>query len=207
MSRHLILTRHGESVGNLANVFTGWTDLDLTPRGRDQAMAVGEQLRALDIPVRHAFSSGLRRAQQSAEIVLSSLGRTDVEMTFDKALNERDYGELTGLDKDEARSRWGAEQVQIWRRSYDQAPPGGESLRDTVARVLPFFLRHVLPEVMREAATLIVAHGNSLRALIMALDGLTPTEIPTFELATGETVVYRLAADTTVERRETFRVA
>lgn len=206
MSRTLILARHGESEGNLANVFTGWTDVDLTARGAEQARAVGMRLQTLNIRIRHAFSSALRRTHRSAELVLAAAELTNVAITADAALNERDYGELTGIDKGEARLRWGKEAVQEWRRSYDRAPPGGESLRDTVARVVPFYLRRILPCVMRSEPVLVVAHGNSLRALIMALEGIDRKAIPAFELVTGETIIYRLASDTTIQERKVFSV-
>ena len=206
MSRILVLVRHGESTGNLANSFTGWRDLDLTERGRLQAQAVAQRLLIRNIPFAKVFTSNLQRTRHSAEITLEALGRKDLPIIADAALNERDYGDLTGLDKDEARRRWGNDQVQRWRRSYEHAPPGGESLRDTVARVLPYFLRHILPCVMRGDPTLVVAHGNSLRALIMALDGLTPAQISEFELQTGETLIYELADDTTVQKRDVFSV-
>lgn len=203
--RTLVLVRHGESQGNEQNVFTGWRDVDLTERGIAEARQVGTALAAQGLRFARAFSSALLRAQRSARLILDAMQST-LEIEADAALNERDYGELTGLDKDAARIRWGAAQVQAWRRSYEIAPPGGESLRDTAARVLPFYIRRILPAVVGSGPTLVVAHGNSIRALAMALDGLSPAEIPKFELATGEVLTYRLNADTTVAERKALRL-
>ncbi|WP_128970720.1 2,3-bisphosphoglycerate-dependent phosphoglycerate mutase [Bradyrhizobium tropiciagri] len=188
----LVLTRHGQSEGNLRNVFTGWRDLPLTEQGREQAIAVGKHLRERGVALDAAFSSALGRARDSCAHTLREMGLAAIPVRRDSALNERDYGDLTGLDKNEARRRFGAEQVQTWRRSYAVAPPGGESLRDTVARVLPFYIREILPAVLRHRGVLVVAHGNSLRALILALEGLSPDEIARIELDTGETRFYLL---------------
>lgn len=198
--RTLVLVRHGQSQGNLDNVFTGWSDLPLTDRGRAEARAVGAMLRADGIRFRTAYASSLRRARTSAEIILAAM---DIVLPIDisTALNERDYGELTGLNKDEARQRWGKDQVQLWRRSYEIAPPGGESLRDTVARVLPFYIHTILPSVMANSPVLVVAHGNSLRSLVIALDAIAVPAIERLEFATGETLVYRLNEDTSVAER------
>jgi 2,3-bisphosphoglycerate-dependent phosphoglycerate mutase len=136
------------------------------------------------------------------ELILAELGQPALPVTRDMALNERDYGDLSGLNKDEARKKWGEEQVHIWRRSYDISPPGGESLKDTVARVLPYYNQEILPAVLRGERTLVAAHGNSLRALVMVLDRLTPQTIPSMELATGVPLVYRLKADSTVESKQ-----
>lgn len=201
MPNRLILVRHGESEFNARNFFTGWADPPLTERGADQAHAVADQLAGLGVKVSSAFSSALQRARQTTEIILQRLPGTDA-FVEDLALNERDYGDLTGLDKAQAADRWGAGQVRRWRRSYGEAPPGGESLRDTAARTLPFYIRQILPAVMRGGPTLVVAHGNSLRALVMALEGLTPQAIADVELATGEIRLYDLAADTSIEGRE-----
>ena len=145
-----------------------------------------------------AFTSALTRAQHTLALTLAELGQTGLPETRDQALNERDYGDLSGLNKDDARQKWGEEQVQIWRRSYDIAPPGGESLKDTVARALPYYCQRVLPAVLSGKRVVVAAHGNSLRALVMVLDGLTPKTIPAMELATGVPLVYRLNADSTV---------
>jgi 2,3-bisphosphoglycerate-dependent phosphoglycerate mutase len=199
MERLLVLARHGQSDWNLKNLFTGWKDPGLTPLGVEEARTAGKRLKALGYNFDVAFTSALSRAQTTLELILEELGQTGLTTFADEALNERDYGDLSGLNKDDARARWGAEQVHIWRRSYDVAPPGGESLKDTVARVLPYYMREILPRVMRGQRVLVSAHGNSLRALVMVLDGLTPQTIPSLELATGIPLVYRLNADTTVK--------
>lgn len=204
--RTLVLVRHGQSQGNLDNVFTGWSDLPLTDRGRAEARAVGAMLRTDGIRFRTAYASSLLRARTSAEIILSVMDIV-LPVNLSSALNERDYGELTGLNKDEARQRWGKDQVQLWRRSYDVAPPGGESLRDTVARVLPFYIHVILPSVMAKSPVLVVAHGNSLRSLVMALDAIAVPAIDRLEFATGETLIYRLNDDTSVAERIVRKVA
>jgi 2,3-bisphosphoglycerate-dependent phosphoglycerate mutase len=204
MERLLVLARHGQSDWNLKNLFTGWKDPGLTPLGVEEARTAGKRLKALGYNFDVAFTSALSRAQTTLELILEELGQTGLTTFADEALNERDYGDLSGLNKDDARARWGAEQVHIWRRSYDVAPPGGESLKDTVARVLPYYMREILPRVMRGQRVLVSAHGNSLRALVMVLDGLTPQTIPSLELATGIPLVYRLNADTTVKDKRTL---
>ncbi len=203
--RTLVLVRHGESEGNRQNIFTGWRDLDLTTRGVEEARAVAQLLGGERLRFGAAFSSALLRARRTAEIILDELHQPLAVETA-AALNERDYGELTGLDKDEARQRWGEEQVRIWRRSYDVSPPGGESLRDTTARVLPYYIQRILPTVMSKGPVLVVAHGNSLRALVSTLDGLKASEMPSLEIATGEVIRYRLADDTSVLERTSQRV-
>lgn len=203
--RTLILVRHGESEGNRDNVFTGWSDRDLTSRGLDEARAVARLLSSEGLRFGAAFSSALVRARRTADIILKELHQA-ISVTTNVALNERDYGDLTGLNKDEARLRWGDAQVQLWRRSFDVAPPDGESLRDTTARVLPYYIRKVLPMVMSSGPVLVVAHGNSLRALVSTLDGLEPVDIPGLEIATGEVIRYRLADDTSVLERSSRRV-
>ena len=152
-----------------------------------------------------AFTSALTRAQHTLALVLGEIGQTGLETIADKALNERDYGDLSGLNKDEARAKWGEEQVHIWRRSYDINPPGGESLRDTVARALPYYNQKILPRVLAGQNVLVAAHGNSLRSLIMVLDGLSPKEIVGVELETGVPIVYHLNADSTVASREVLK--
>lgn len=199
--RLLVLVRHGQSEWNLKNLFTGWKDPGLTEQGITEAHTAGRLLKAQGIAFDRCFTSALSRAQTTLSLILGELGQEGLPTVRDQALNERDYGDLSGLNKDDARERWGEEQVHIWRRSYDIAPPGGESLKDTAARVLPYYIREILPAVMRGERTLVAAHGNSLRALIMVLDGLTPETIPSMELATGEPLVYRLKADTTVESK------
>ncbi|MFO1168825.1 MAG: 2,3-bisphosphoglycerate-dependent phosphoglycerate mutase [Rhodoblastus sp.] len=202
MDRLLVLVRHGQSDWNLKNLFTGWKDPDLTPKGVEEAKAAGQRLKAMGLSFDTAFTSALTRAQHTLRLVLGELGQPDLSTTRDQALNERDYGDLSGLNKDEARKKWGEEQVHIWRRSYDISPPGGESLKDTVARVLPYYCQHILPGVLNGKRTIVAAHGNSLRALVMVLDGLTPETIPSMELDTGVPLVYRLKADSTVESKK-----
>ena len=189
----LILCRHGQSAGNLENRFTGWLDLMLTSKGKQDARLAGLRLKAEGLAVGQAFASALQRTRVTCSTMLESADMRDVPVAVSSALNERDYGDLTGLNKDEARGRWGEAQVRLWRRSYADAPPRGESLRDTAARVLPYYLREILPAAMAKGA-LVVAHGNSLRALVMALDGLMPGEVENLEIATLEIIVYRLNA-------------
>jgi 2,3-bisphosphoglycerate-dependent phosphoglycerate mutase len=196
--RLLVLVRHGQSEWNLLNLFTGWKDPGLTELGIEEARTAGRRLKDLGLSFDIAYTSALSRAQATSDLILEELGQPDLETTRDQALNERDYGDLSGLNKDDARARWGAEQVHVWRRSYDVQPPGGESLKDTVARALPYYVQDILPRVMRGERVLVSAHGNSLRALVMVLDRLTPETIPAMELATGIPLVYRLNADTTV---------
>jgi len=202
MSDHLlVLVRHGESEWNLKNLFTGWKDIDLTENGIREARAAGRKLKAQGIRFDIAFTSALIRAQHSLDLILEEMGQTDIPVIKDQALNERDYGDLSGLNKDDARAKWGAEQVHIWRRSYDVPPPGGESLKDTAARVLPYYLKEILPRLLRGEHVLVAAHGNSLRALVMVLERLGPDEIVKRELGTGVPMVYRLNADSTVASR------
>jgi 2,3-bisphosphoglycerate-dependent phosphoglycerate mutase len=202
MSGTMALVRHGQSEWNLKNLFTGWKDLDLTELGITEARRAGRLLAAEGLRFDIAFTSALIRAQHSCRLILEEIGQPDLKTIKDQALNERDYGDLSGLNKDDARKRWGEEQVHIWRRSYDVPPPGGESLRDTGARVWPYYLRQILPQVMAGKKVLVAAHGNSLRALVMVLDGMTTQEIPDLNLDTGVPLVYRLNADTTVAEKK-----
>jgi 2,3-bisphosphoglycerate-dependent phosphoglycerate mutase len=202
MSGTLVLVRHGQSEWNLKNLFTGWRDVDLTELGREEARTGAEKLKARGTRFDIAFTSALQRAQKTCQIILDTLGQSDLETIRDQALNERDYGDLAGLNKDDARAKWGEEQVHIWRRSYDIQPPGGESLKDTGARVWPYYLHDMQPHVLRGETVLVAAHGNSLRALIMALEGKSGEEIVKLELATGVPIVYRLNADSTVKSKE-----
>jgi 2,3-bisphosphoglycerate-dependent phosphoglycerate mutase len=199
--RLLVLVRHGQSEWNLKNLFTGWKDVDLTDTGVTEARAAGKKLKARDLKFDVAFTSDLKRAQRTLDLILDEMGQSGIPITRNQALNERDYGELVGLNKDDARKKWGDEQVLQWRRSYDVPPPGGESLKDTVARALPYFVQEILPRVLRGERTLVSAHGNSLRALVMVLERLTPEGILKRELATGVPIVYRLKADSTVEEK------
>ena len=172
--RLLVLVRHGQSDWNLKNLFTGWKDPDLTELGIAEAKAAGRKLKEQGLSFDLAFTSDLTRAQHTLKLMLAEIGQTGLATRKDLALNERDYGDLSGLNKDDARKKWGEDQVLIWRRSYDVPPPGGESLKDTLARALPYYVQEILPCVLRGQRVLVAAHGNSLRALIMVLDKLTP---------------------------------
>jgi len=196
--RLLVLVRHGQSDWNLKNLFTGWRDVDLTEKGVAEAREAGRKLKAQGIKFDIAFTSALKRAQRTLDLMLAELGQISIPVFKDQALNERDYGELVGLNKDDARKKWGEEQVHIWRRSYDVAPPGGESLKDTLARALPYYVTQILPRVMRGEHVLVSAHDNSLRALVMVLDKHTPESITKLNLDTGVPMIYRLNADSTV---------
>ncbi|MGB5213590.1 MAG: 2,3-bisphosphoglycerate-dependent phosphoglycerate mutase [Anderseniella sp.] len=198
MSGTLVLVRHGQSEWNLKNLFTGWENPGLTDKGVEEAHAAGRNLKALGLEFDMAFTSVLDRAQRTLTIMLEELGQTDLPTTRDQALNERDYGDLTGLNKDDARKKWGEEQVHIWRRSYDIPPPGGESLRDTLARSLPYYMKAIQPHVLDGKTIIVAAHGNSLRALVMALEGLSPEEILKREIATGVPIIYKLNANGTI---------
>jgi 2,3-bisphosphoglycerate-dependent phosphoglycerate mutase len=201
MDNVLVLVRHGESEWNRRNLFTGWKDPGLSEKGVAEARAAGCLLKARGYTFDVAFTSDLRRAQHTLTVMLDELGQTELPIRKDQALNERDYGDLSGLNKDEARRKWGEKQVHIWRRSFDVAPPGGESLKDTAARVLPYYEAAIWPQVAAGRNVLVSAHGNSLRALVMRIEGLTGDEIVTRELATGVPIVYRLNADGTMQDR------
>ncbi len=205
MDRILVLVRHGQSDWNLKNLFTGWEDPDLTGKGVAEARAAGKSLKSHGLTFDRAFTSNLVRARHTLQLVLAELGTPDLETVRDRTLNERDYGVLSGLNKDDAIRKWGDEQVELWRRSYDVRPPGGESLRDTVARVLPYYCQKILPAVLGGQRVIVAGHGNSLRALVMVLDVLTPETIPELELATGVPLVYRLKPDSTVESKDTLK--
>jgi 2,3-bisphosphoglycerate-dependent phosphoglycerate mutase len=194
-SHTLVLVRHGESEWNRRNLFTGWCNPDLTEKGLIEALVAARMLRSRGIVFDVAYTSQLKRAQRTLDIILSELGQDKIPIHFDEALNERHYGDLCGLNKDEARERWGEEQVEIWRRSYDIPPPGGESLKDTEERVMPYYNTRIWPDLQAGKKVLLVAHGNSLRALIMNLEGLTGAEILSRELATGAPIVYQLGSD------------
>jgi 2,3-bisphosphoglycerate-dependent phosphoglycerate mutase len=196
--RLLVLVRHGQSEWNLKNLFTGWRDVDLTELGVKEAREAGRKLKAQGLAFDVAYTSALIRAQRTLSLVLEEMGAGALPTFKDQALNERDYGDLSGLNKDDARKKWGEEQVHIWRRSYDIAPPGGESLKDTLARTLPYYVQEILPSVLRGQRTVVAAHGNSLRALVMVLERLSPEGILAREIATGVPIIYRLNADATV---------
>ena len=190
----LVLVRHGQSEWNEQNLFTGWKDPDLTDKGRREAVQAGLNLKAKGLNFDIAFTSALKRAQNTCALLLENLGQTGLETIRDQALNERDYGDLSGLNKDSAREKWGADQVHVWRRSYDTPPPGGESLKNTADRVLPYFEDHIRPRLLKGENVLVAAHGNSLRALVKVLDELTPEEIIGVEISTGEPMIYTLDA-------------
>jgi len=186
----LILIRHGQSQWNLENRFTGWVDIPLTDAGRAEARQGAAVIRHLHID--QAFTSALSRAQETLRIVLETIGQPDVPVEADRALNERHYGDLQGLNKAETAKRFGEQQVRLWRRSYDIAPPGGESLKDTSERTLPYFTSKILPLVTAGRCVLVVAHGNSLRSIVMQLDGLTKDEVTALEIATGPPILYEI---------------
>jgi 2,3-bisphosphoglycerate-dependent phosphoglycerate mutase len=191
----LVLLRHGESQWNLENRFTGWVDVSLSPKGEEEARQAGEKLKAAGIRFDLAFTSVLQRAIRTMEIALDILGQTTIPIEKDQALNERHYGDLQGLNKAETAKKFGDEQVHIWRRSYDIAPPGGESLKDTAARTLPYYEANIFPLVKAGKTVLVAAHGNSLRSLVMHLDHLTREQVLELNLGTGVPIVYELDAD------------
>ena len=204
MSGTLVLVRHGQSESTLKNLFTGWKDPDLSAQGIKEAHAAGQRLKAKGYKFDLCFTSALTRAQHTLKIMLEELGQTGLPETRDQALNERDYGELTGLNKDDARKKWGEDQVLVWRRSFDVPPPGGESLKDTLARALPYYMHKIQPHVLSGKSVLVAAHGNSLRALIMAIAGLSPEQILKRELETGIPVCYRIGPDSRPQSVETL---
>lgn len=192
----LVLVRHGQSQWNLENRFTGWVDIDLTEAGQEEARKAGESLKVYQFD--QAFTSALKRAQETLRIILETTGQTDLPVTRDQALNERFYGDLQGLNKEETAQKFGAEQVHLWRRSYDVQPPGGESLKDTAERVLPYYREHIVPLLLDGKSVLVVAHGNSLRALVMVLENLSEEEITQLNIPTGVPMRYTINADGTV---------
>ncbi len=202
--RLLALVRHGQSEWNEKNLFTGWRDVELTDLGRKEAKEAGKILHEAGYTFDIAYTSALKRAQNTLRIILDELGQQDLEVVADQALNERDYGDLSGLNKDDARQRWGEDQVHVWRRSFDVPPPGGESLKMTAERVLPYYHSVITPHLAKGENVLVAAHGNSLRALIMSLENLTGDEIVARELATGAPIVYALDADGRPLRRTDF---
>jgi len=195
----LALVRHGESQWNLENRFTGWVDVPLTETGRREAQRAGALLRGTHFDL--AYTSVLQRATDTLDIILRAIGQSDLPIERSAALNERHYGDLQGLNKAETAERYGAEQVHIWRRSYDVPPPGGESLKDTAARTLPYFESTIVPQLERGRHVLVAAHGNSLRSIVMHLDRLTKEQVLALNLATGVPLVYDLAPDMTIRSK------
>jgi len=186
----LILVRHGQSQWNLENRFTGWVDVPITPLGEQEAHRAGKELRDAGLKFDVAFVSDLKRANQTLEVILGELGQKELPVKKDAALNERHYGDLQGLDKAETAKKYGADQVHIWRRSFDIKPPNGESLKDTADRTLPYFNKFILPAVTAGQNVLVSAHGNSLRAIIMDLEKLSPEGIMKVEIATCRPIYY-----------------
>ncbi len=186
----LILIRHGQSKWNLENRFTGWEDVDLSPLGEEEARIAGELLKG--VPVDYVYTSVLKRSIRTAEIALEAMGMKELPSAMDKALNERHYGDLQGLNKDECRERFGPDQVKIWRRSFDIAPPHGESLKDTQDRALPYYEQEIAPKLRDGKNVLVVAHGNSLRALVMKLEGLSKEAVLELNIPTGQPKIYEL---------------
>lgn len=196
----LILLRHGESQWNLENRFTGWVDVPLSPRGEEEAKRAGLKLK--DFPIDVAYTSVLKRAIETLRLASETAGKTGIPVIKDQALNERHYGELQGLNKKETAKKYGDEQVRIWRRSYDVAPPGGESLKDTAARTLPYFNQFIMKDLAQGKNVLIAAHGNSLRSIIMELEKLTPKEILKVEIPTGVPILYEFSSDLKLQSKK-----
>ena len=190
-SSYLVLVRHGQSEWNEKNLFTGWKDPKLTPKGVDEAVKAGMELKEAGYSFDKMFTSDLFRAQDAGRIILEQMDIPSIEVIKDMSLNERNYGDLAGLNKDEARKEWGEDQVHIWRRSFDVPPPGGESLKDTAERVLPYFKENIMPELIEGLNILVAAHGNSLRALVMELEEISSEEIVELEISTGVPLVYK----------------
>ena len=199
---YLVLVRHGQSEWNEKNLFTGWRNPDLTNLGKLEAKRAGELILSKGIKFDALFTSVLTRAITTGDLILDELSIDSISISRDKALNERDYGDLSGLNKDDAREKWGEKQVHIWRRSYDMSPPGGESLKDTGERVLPFFKNQIFPQIQKGRNVLIAAHGNSLRSLIKQLDDLSETEIVKLEIPTGAPIVYTFIGGEIVSKEE-----
>ena len=190
MKSNLVLVRHGQSEWNKENLFTGWKDPNLTEKGIEEASKAGKELKANEMKFDVMFTSDLIRAQETGRIILEEMDQTDITVVKDICLNERNYGDLAGLNKDDARKKWGDEQVHIWRRSFDVPPPGGESLKDTAERVLPYFEANIRTKVVDGLNILVAAHGNSLRALVMELEQISPEEIVKLEIGTGDPLIY-----------------
>jgi 2,3-bisphosphoglycerate-dependent phosphoglycerate mutase len=195
----LLITRHGQSTWNLENKFTGWVDVDLTEKGEQEAFAAGQKLKGFHFDC--AFTSNLKRAQRTLSIILKEIGQENIPVTKDEALNERHYGDLQGANKAETEEKFSKEQVHVWRRSFDVAPPNGESLKDTAERVIPYFDLHIAPLLQQGRNIIISAHGNSLRALIMHIEKLSPDEILKVELPTGQPILYELDKDLHIQSK------
>ena len=189
---NLVLVRHGQSEWNKKNLFTGWKDPKLTELGIEEAIKAGKMLKTKEMKFDIMFTSDLFRAQETGRLILENMNQLDIPVIKNQSLNERNYGDLAGLNKDDAREKWGEEQVHIWRRSFDIPPPGGESLKDTAERVLPYFHSEILPKLEEGLDVLVAAHGNSLRALVMELEGISSDEIVKLEIATGDPLTYEL---------------
>ena len=200
-SRNLILVRHGQSEWNAKNLFTGWKDPALTNQGVAEANNAGKLILQKNIQFDLMYTSMLSRAQKTGDIILKVLNHKEIPIIKNEALNERNYGSLAGLNKDDARKKWGEEQVHIWRRSFDIPPPDGESLKDTADRVLPYFEAEIMPKVISGSNILIAAHGNSLRALIMKLDSISSEDIVKLEIPTGAPIQYEFTADGIVDNK------
>lgn len=199
--RNLILVRHGQSEWNAKNLFTGWKDPGLTDQGVSEAKNAGKLISEQNIEFDIMYTSMLSRAQKTGDIILGILNHKEIPIIKNEALNERHYGSLAGLNKDDARKKWGEEQVHIWRRSFDIPPPDGESLKDTADRVLPYFEAEIMPKVVSGSCILIAAHGNSLRALIMKLDSISPEDIVKLEIPTGAPIQYEFTAEGIVDKK------
>jgi 2,3-bisphosphoglycerate-dependent phosphoglycerate mutase len=189
-NKNLILVRHGQSEWNQKNIFTGWENPGLTQQGREEAKLAGILINDLEIKFNYLFTSALVRSQLTGSIILENVNQENVKIIKNKALNERYYGDLQGLNKDECRNKWGEDQVQIWRRSYTVGPPGGESLKETGERVMPYFLNEIFPLILKGENIIVSAHGNSLRSLIKYLDKLSSEEIVKLEIPTGSPIHY-----------------
>lgn len=192
----LVIFRHGQSIWNLENKFTGWVDVELSPKGIEEAKAAGEKLKNFTFD--YAYASALKRAQETLTLALQTAGHKPLAPIYDKALNERMYGDLQGLNKADTAAKYGDEQVKIWRRSFDVPPPNGESLKDTAERVIPYFEKEIVPKLLSGKNVVIAAHGNSLRALIMYLEKMTPEQILQFEIGTGVPRIYELDSNLSV---------
>tara|TARA_B100000073_G_C23607313_1_gene523005 strand:+ start:162 stop:782 length:621 start_codon:yes stop_codon:yes gene_type:complete len=199
----LIILRHGESEWNKLNLFTGWEDVNLTDQGKIEAKLAAFAIQNLKVDVNHAYTSALKRASKTLEIVLNVL-KKDIPIISDQALNERNYGSLTGMNKDEARNKWGDEQVKLWRRSYDIAPENGESLKDTCNRTIPYFKKNILPKLHDGGNVIITAHGNSLRSIIMHVEDLSEEAIVNVEVTTGIPIVYEYENKKIIKKTELF---